>query len=141
MDGAIKKSTTNLSHGITQGEVDSILIHPQDQSYYPDDYLRWRFDVSSVQTDAPTSITAPVGGASFEAASISKVAAADSNVSAQSATTKEDKHQKWTPFYRLNGRQKLAVETRLAPRINIVVWKKFPGSTVELKPGVSPPFV
>ena len=107
----------------------------QSSSIYPKDYRRWRFDVSSV-TDT-SSASAAVGEESSNAKSDSDPPAVDGNASVQS----KDQHQKWTPFYRLNTRQRLAVETKLAPKINLVVSKRFPGSSVSFKPGVEPPFV
>jgi hypothetical protein len=128
---------------ISQKEIDAIIIHPQDKSYYPKDYRRWRFDVSSV-TDT-FSASAAVGEASPNAKSDSKLPAIDDNAIDDNASVKsvssKDQHQKWTAFYRLTKRQREMVEAKLAPKINLVVSKVFPGSSVVFKPGIEPPFV
>ena len=138
--GTHKPSPGTVSHSgrksISQEEIDTIVIHPQDKSYYPKDYRHWRFDFSSVADTS--SASAAVGEENSK--SDSKLPAVDGNASVQSVSSKEQ-HQKWTPFYRLSTRQRLVVEAKLAPKINLVVSKRFPGSSVSFKPGVEPPFV
>ena len=124
----------NAQGAITsQEEIDGIVIHPQDESFYPKEYHRWRFDVSSVHCDsiAGTGSNNDSGG----------VADSKRLVPAEASTVMEN-HHKWTPFYRLSERQKLAVETKLAPKIKLIVWSKWPRSTVEfVSSDGSPPLV
>ena len=49
----------------------------------------------------------------------------------------------WTAFFRLTERQKKIVEQKLSPRINMAIWSKWPGATVDniVPQGVSPPVV
>lgn len=37
----------------------------------------------------------------------------------------------WIPFYRLSKRQKLVVETKLGPKINTILWKRWPRAIIE----------
>ena len=41
---------------------------------------------------------------------------------------------KWTSFFRLTKREKNLVEMKMAPQINLAIWKLWPGSDIEWKP-------
>mmetsp|Transcript_13236 Transcript_13236/g.28033 ORF Transcript_13236/g.28033 Transcript_13236/m.28033 type:complete len:1135 (-) Transcript_13236:199-3603(-) len=127
---ASKKVNAQGAAIISQEEIDGVAIHPQDESFYPKEYHRWRFDVSSVHCDSIAGTGSNNGGGGSAGL-----------VPAEASTVMEN-HHKWTPFYRLSERQKLAVETKLAPKIKLIVWSKWPRSTVEfVSSDDSPPFV
>jgi hypothetical protein len=37
----------------------------------------------------------------------------------------------WTPYHRLTAREKKIVETKLGPKINRILWTRWPGSTID----------
>jgi hypothetical protein len=48
----------------------------------------------------------------------------------------------WTPFHRLDKREKLAVETKLGPKIKTILWNRWPRATIDkFTPDESPPIV
>jgi hypothetical protein len=50
--------------------------------------------------------------------------------------------ERWTPFHRLSKREKLAVETKLGPKIKTILWNRWPRATIDkFTPDESPPIV
>lgn len=88
---------------ITDEELASVSFHPEDKKYYPKQYRRWRFHFGDGSSTAMTS-------------SLSVTLAAN-----------EDG---WVPFFRLQGRQRLIVEMKLAPRICGIIRSRWPLATV-----------
>jgi hypothetical protein len=96
--------TTCESH-ITREEIDRVKVHPDDEKYYPGKYRQWRFDmgkVASERMDADMKI-GPVGS--------------------------EREH--WTPYFRLDDRQRMVVEMKISPKINQILWTRWPGASID----------
>lgn len=92
---------------ITDRELRSVSLHPEDVKYYPGQFRRWRFDFGGDGADEGS-------------------AAAQRRASMTSC----DADKAWIPFYRLRGRQRLVVEMKLAPQISVIVRSRWPQSTV-----------
>jgi len=105
---SLKDSSTE----ITPQELDTIIFHPSDQIFYPDDYRRWRFKIN--QSDS-----------SLEDAEISKIG------SNQGKTKDESTLKQCIPYFRLDPRQKILADSKYATRIHTVIWSKWPEAVVD----------
>lgn len=87
---------------IPQTEIDRVQVHPDDIKFYPGKHHQWRFIMGDEKKDADKKLP-PVGS----------------------------RGDHWTPYFRLNSRQRLVVETKFAPKINRILWTRWPGAKVE----------
>ena len=100
-----EEEETNGESVITREEIDRVKVHPDDEQLYPNKYRQWRFDMGRSPADMSDDLKlGPVGG--------------------------EKEH--WTPHFRLNRRQQLIVEMKLSPKINHILWTRWPGATIDM---------
>jgi hypothetical protein len=90
---------------ITREEIDRVKVHPDDEKYYPSKYRQWRFDMGKVGSDKVDADMkmGPVGS--------------------------EREH--WTPYFRLDDRQRMVAEMKVSPKINQILWTRWPGATID----------
>mmetsp|Transcript_12011 Transcript_12011/g.27090 ORF Transcript_12011/g.27090 Transcript_12011/m.27090 type:complete len:305 (-) Transcript_12011:1111-2025(-) len=82
-------------------ELERIKIHSEDQKLYPRNYKIWRFD-PGINDDENSS-----------------------------TMDKKQPAQNWIPYYRLTSRQKRMVEIKLGPKINTILWTRWPNATID----------
>jgi hypothetical protein len=85
----------------TENELDSVIVHPDDPKFYPNQFKLWRYDIGS---------TKEVNG--------------DEN------QDQKRRAQVWTPFCRLAPREKLLVEAKLGPALRRILLTRWPGTSV-----------
>jgi len=86
---------------ISAFELERIKIHSDDQKLYPRNHKMWRFDLG----DDDDGVAANM----------------DLKPSAQ----------KWVPYFQLTPRQKRMVETKLGPKINTILWTRWPEAIID----------
>jgi hypothetical protein len=86
---------------ITDNELQSVKFHPEDKKYYPGQYRRWRFNFDG-----------------------------NGNTLTSFSSVNDGREDNWIPFYRLQGRQRLIVEMKVAPKICNIVRTRWPMAIV-----------
>eukprot|EP00559_Dactyliosolen_fragilissimus_P009924 CAMPEP_0184858148 /NCGR_PEP_ID=MMETSP0580-20130426/3268_1 /TAXON_ID=1118495 /ORGANISM="Dactyliosolen fragilissimus" /LENGTH=1262 /DNA_ID=CAMNT_0027354131 /DNA_START=55 /DNA_END=3843 /DNA_ORIENTATION=+ len=109
----IKKCYDNIESGIkdkmiTFKEIEILCAHPEDVKVYPNEFTRWRFDFG---TNRSRSTSYKLVNEVVE----------DSKGS----------NNYWVPYFRLSARQKLIVERKMAPRVNLAIWSRWPQAAVD----------
>ena len=97
-------------------ELERIKIHLVDQKLYPKNHKMWRFDLGEDDT-ASTKIDSAVP----------PPPAATMNQKNQSAA----QNNNWVSYFQLTSRQKRMVETKLGPKINILLWTRWPEAVID----------
>jgi hypothetical protein len=107
---------TSESH-ITKEEIDRVKVHPDDEKYYPKNYRQWRFDMGKANPDK-VDMDMKMGPVGVD-------------------------REHWTPYFRLNNRQRMVVEMKVSPKINRILWTRWPGATIDrfTPDGEEPPIV
>ena len=88
-------------------EIESCQAHPDDVKFYPDNFCMWRFDVPEMKEEEEEENNDP---------------------------EKEDKKPRgkhWTPYRRLTERQQRIVQTKLGPKIQSILWTRWPKATID----------
>jgi hypothetical protein len=80
--------------------------HPDDEKYYPGKHTMWRFDMKEKED-------------------------AQDDASSVPGDSKMIPVERWVPYHRLTGRQKLVVEMKMGPKIKSILWTRWPGATVD----------
>lgn len=119
---------------ITAEEIARVSVHPEDSQYYPGQYRRWRFDMGSTALAAAAGMSEPVEDAKQDAMGQSVP-----DASAGKAKPVPPTNPEWIPYFRLDGRQRQIVESKLAPRINMILWTRWPRATVDDFQPAGPP--
>lgn len=103
--------------------LERVVIHPQDRTLYPDRHTLWRYDLGVDEAAAAVKATATVDDDDDD----------DHKVPAQ----------RWTPYHRLSDRQKLLVEASLGPSLKVILYTRWPPTTVldRFEPVDPPPIV
>ena len=86
---------------ITDKELQSVKFHPEDEKYYPGQYRRWRFNFDG-----------------------------NGNTLTSFSPVNYGPEDSWIPFYRLQGRQRLIIEMKVAPKICNIVRTRWPMAIV-----------
>jgi hypothetical protein len=86
---------------ITDNELQSVKFHPEDEKYYPGQYRRWRFNFDG-----------------------------NGNTLTSFSSVNDGRGDNWIPFYRLQERQRLIIEMKVAPKICNIVRTRWPMAIV-----------
>ena len=102
-------------------ELERIKIHSVDQKLYPKNHKMWRFDLGEDDTSTNNNDSS------------SKVVVAPPP---PPATTMDEKNHSaqnnnWVSYFQLTSRQKRMVETKLGPKINILLWTRWPEAVID----------
>ena len=87
---------------ITQGILEATKAHPDDMRFYPEKFKMWRFDMGEDEKE---------------------------NIGDDGGKGNGDD---WIPYHRLSARQKMIVEMKLGPKINRILWGRWPHSKIEI---------
>jgi hypothetical protein len=82
-------------------EVERIKIHPDDQKFYPKKHALWRYEIGNNEDE-----NTPLEDRKMQA-------------------------ENWIPYYRLTSRQKKIVEIKLGPKINTILWTRWPDAKID----------
>jgi hypothetical protein len=101
---------TVAGQNISKEEIDRVKAHPDDEKLFPDQFRQWRFDLGHPPPE--------------------KVKEEDDvKIGPVSACGKEHVH--WTPYFRLDERQKRIVDMKMSPKIKLILWTRWPGATID----------
>jgi hypothetical protein len=94
----------------TLEEIERCTPNPDDKRFYADKYRMWQFDMGrSIQEDDAMEEDA------------------------------KPRAEQWVPYHRLTDRQKLLVEMKLGPKINTILWTRWPKAAIDnFTPGDGP---
>ncbi|KAL7581099.1 hypothetical protein ACA910_005900 [Epithemia clementina (nom. ined.)] len=99
-------------HLFTQSDLDRVRVHPDDAIYY-ESFRLWRYDILPRQTE---------------------------NNDDEGAKKARGDH--WTPFHRLGAYDKMLVETKLGPKLAVILRTRWPGARIDrMEPSKPPPLV
>ena len=88
-------------HLFTKEDLDRVSVHPEDQRYY-DNFRLWRYDIVPRQGNDD-----------------------------EDADAKKPRGEHWTPFHRLSDYDKMLVETKLGPKLAVVLRTRWPGARID----------
>jgi hypothetical protein len=96
----------------SDNEYERIVVNVDDQKFYSGKYRMWRYDMGC------------------------------SAASEDERLELKQRADVWTPFHRLSKRQQLMVESKLGPKINTIMWTRWPRATIDkFSPDITPPIV
>ena len=88
---------------ITLEEIERCTPNPDDKRFYADKYRMWQFDMGRIVQE-------------------------DDIIMEEDA---KPRAEQWIPYHRLTDRQKLLVELKLGPKINTILWTRWPRATID----------
>ncbi|OEU07874.1 hypothetical protein FRACYDRAFT_197081 [Fragilariopsis cylindrus CCMP1102] len=94
-------NTRESENQIRPLELERMKIHPDDQKFYPQKHALWRYEIGSNQDE-----NTPLEDRKMQA-------------------------ENWIPYYRLTSRQKKIVEIKLGPKINTILWTRWPDAKID----------
>jgi hypothetical protein len=92
-------------------DMQSVTVHPDDPTFYPNLYRMWRYDISNEP--------------------ITSVDENDTGSGTNHSADRKPHVPTWKSYHSLNHHEKHVIETKLGPQICTVLWTRWPRATVD----------
>ena len=99
------------NHIFTQEDLERVRVHADDMQYY-DNFRLWRYDIPPRNKENANSKEGDKNNDDDEG-------------------VKKPQGERWTPFHRLNEYDKMLVETKLGPKLAVMLRTRWPGARID----------